>query len=224
MFLVSTSVSEPLGIFGGTFDPVHVGHLRLAEEAREQLGLASVLWVPAGQPPHRGGPVVAASERLAMVKAATAENPAFAVDPAEVLSAQPSYTVPTLERLRGEQGGGRPLVLLLGADAFAGLPGWHRWRDLWALAHVAVAHRPGFPIEPASLPPALAAEFFQRRCDDPSTLASSAAGSIVSFAMTQLAVSATQIRQLLANGKSTRYLLPEAVIAYIQQHQLYSPA
>lgn len=224
MSLVSMSVSEPLGIFGGTFDPIHIGHLRLAEEAREQLGLASVLWVPAGQPPHRGGPAVSASDRLAMVAAATADNPAFAVDPAEVQSTLPSYTVPTLERLRGEHGASRSLVLLLGADAFAGLPAWHRWQDLFALAHVAVSHRPGFPIEPASLPAALATEFSRRRSDDPRTLASMPAGSIVTFAMTQLAVSATQIRQLLANGKSTRYLLPEAVIAYIQQRQLYSPA
>jgi len=216
-------VSDPLGIFGGTFDPIHIGHLRLAEEAREHLDLSEVLWVPAGQPPHRGGPTVSAGHRLALVRAATAGHPAFRVDPAEVESDQPSYTVLTLERLRGLHGAQRPLVLLLGADAFAGLPGWHRWQEIFSLAHIAVAHRPGFPIAAASLPPVLAEIFAQRRVDDPADLAQAPAGAVVTFAMTQLAVSATQIRQLLANGKSTRYLLPEAVIAYIHQHQLFLP-
>jgi nicotinate-nucleotide adenylyltransferase len=219
---VSTSVSELLGIFGGTFDPVHVGHLRLAEEACEHLGLQQVLWIPAGQPRHREPPRVTAQHRLDMVRLATAGNPAFLVDGSEALSPQASYTVPTLERLRSAEGSQRPLVLLLGADAFAGLPTWHRWHELFALAHIAVSHRPGFPIGPASLPEALAVEFEQRRRADPAELHNTAAGSICTFAMTQLAVSATQIRALLANGKSARYLLPEAVIAYIQQHQLYS--
>lgn len=216
-------MSDLLGIFGGTFDPVHVGHLRLAEEACEHLGLGQVLWVPAGQPRHREAPQVTASHRLDLVRLAVADNPAFAVDAGEVESAQPSYTVPTLERLRGIHGAARPLVLLLGADAFAGLPTWHRWRELFALAHVAVSHRPGFPVGPASLPAALADEFAARHAADPSVLRQAPAGRIVTFAMTQLAVSATQIRALLANGKSARYLLPEAVIAYIQQHHLYSP-
>lgn len=132
----------PLGLFGGTFDPVHLGHLRLAEEAREALGLASVRWIPAGQPPHRGAPRLSGAHRLAMVRLAVAGNPAFQVDGAEVESPGPSYTVTTLERLRRELGPEQPLVLLLGADAFAGLPGWHRWQALLGLAHLVVLHRP----------------------------------------------------------------------------------
>lgn len=210
---------EPIGIFGGTFDPVHFAHLRLAEEAVDHLGLGSVRWIPAGQPPHRGTPQVTAGQRLEMVRLATADNPAFRVDAAEVEAARPSYTVPTLERLRAELGAEQPLVLLVGADAFAGLPGWHRWQDIFALAHLAVSHRPGFPVEPASLPPALAAEFAARRCDAGGLVR--AAGGIVTFAMTQLAISATQIRQLLANRRSPRYLLPAAVLDYIDRHLLY---
>ena len=211
----------PLGIFGGTFDPVHYGHLRLAEEAALQLGLAGVRWIPAGQPPHRGAPQVTGAQRLAMVSRSTAGNPLFSVDPAEVLASEPSYTVHTLERLRAELGTAQPLVLLVGADAFAGLPTWHRWRELLALAHLAVSHRPGFPIAAESLVPELAEEFSRRRSDDPAVLATAPAGRIVSFAMTQLAISATQIRKLLANGLSPRYLLPDAVLDYIQTHQLY---
>ena len=211
----------PLGLFGGTFDPVHLGHLRLAEEAAMHLGLAGVRWIPAGQPPHRGRPQVTAAQRLAMVLRSTAENPLFSVDPVEVEASAPSFTVHTLERLRAELGEQRPLVLLVGADAFAGLATWHRWQDLFALAHLAVAHRPGFPIAGSSLPAELAEEFQHRRSDDPAVLRQAPAGRITSFAMTQLAISATQVRKLLANGLSVRYLLSDSVIEYIHCHQLY---
>ena len=134
-----------------------------------------------------------------------------------VNDARPSYTVPTLERLRttDEFGPQRPLVLLVGADAFSGMAGWHRWESLFDLAHIAVAHRPGFPVNAASLPTQVAAAYQQRLSSSPAALQDAPAGRIVTFAMTQLAVSATQIRTLLLNGRSPRYLLPEAVIAYI---------
>ena len=214
-------MSDALGLFGGTFDPVHYGHLRLAEESIAHLGLGAVRWIPAGQPPHRERPQVTAAQRLRMVRQATAGNPRFYVDPAEVEAAAPSYTVLTLERLRLELGDRLPLVLLVGADAFAGLASWHRWRDILELAHVAVSHRPGFPVEPASLPRELAAEFAARRLLDAGGLGESPGGGIVTFAMTQLAISATQIRKLLANGLSARYLLPDDVLDYIQTHSLY---
>ena len=212
---------EPLGLFGGTFDPVHFGHLRLAEEAIGHLGLGGVRWIPAGQPPHRGRPQVTGRQRLEMVLRSTAGNPLFSVDASEVEAAAPSYTVTTLERLRGELGAEQPLVLLVGADAFAGLPTWHRWRDIFALAHIAVSHRPGFPVAAASLPPELAAEFVARRLDDPAGLRLAPAGAIATFTMTQLAISATQLRALFANGKSARYLLPDSVLDYITRNQLY---
>ena len=213
----------PLGIFGGTFDPVHYGHLRLAEEAASALELAAIRWIPAGQPALRDTPRVTAGQRLAMVRLATADNPRFEVDASEVTAARPSYTVPTLERLRSAAhcGGRRSLVLLLGADAFAALPGWHRWQSLFALAHLAVAHRPGFPLDRAQLPPELAASCRDRFCSTPAELAAAPAGRVVTFAMTQLAISATRVRQLLASGESVRYLLPDPVIAYIRRHRLY---
>lgn len=214
-------MSEPLGIFGGTFDPVHFGHLRLAEESIGHLGLGGVRWIPAGQPPHRGAPQVTAAQRLEMVRRSTAGNPRFSVDASEVEAAAPSYTVHTLERLRKEFGDTQSLVLLVGADAFAGLASWHRWQEFFSLAHIAVSHRPGFPVEMASLPPALASEFQARRLTDVAGLKASAGGAIVTFAMTQLAISATQIRKLLANDLSARYLLPDAVLDYIQTHSLY---
>lgn len=214
-------LSEPLGLFGGTFDPVHFGHLRLAEESIAHLGLGGVRWIPAGQPPHRGVPQVTAQQRLEMVRLAMANNARFSLDPSEVEAEAPSYTVHTLERLRRELGPLQSLVLLVGADAFAGLATWHRWRDIFALAHVAVSHRPGFPVEISSLPHELASEFTDRRRADVRGLKASPAGGIVTFAMTQLAISATQIRKLLANELSARYLLPDSVLDYIQTHSLY---
>ena len=214
------TLTEPLGLFGGTFDPVHFGHLRLAEEAIGNLGLGGVRWIPAGQPPHRGAPQVTGQQRLEMVLRSTAGNARFSVDASEVEAAAPSYTVHTLERLRDEIGLDRPLVLLVGADAFAGLPTWHRWRDLFGLAHIAVAQRPGFPVAAGNLPPELAAEF-TTRLSDAAGLQPAPAGGIVTFTMTQLAISATLLRELLATGKSVRYLLPDGVLDYINLYQLY---
>lgn len=223
---------QPLGIFGGTFDPVHLGHLRLAEEAREQLVLPEVRWIPAGQPPHRAGPRVASRHRLAMVRAATADNPAFSVDSAEVESDAPSYTVTTLERLRGLEGA-RPLVLLLGADAFLGFTRWHRWRDIVELAHLAVLTRPGFQFDPAKVAagegmPADAelAELIEGRRlapGDRAPLRERPAGSLVFLPMAPLAISATDIRARLGEARSVRYLLPPSVIDYIAANRLYRP-
>ncbi len=211
---------EPLGLLGGTFDPVHYGHLRLAEEAREALDLAGVRWLPAGRPPHRQAPRVAAAHRLEMVRQAVSGNPAFTVDDAETASGEPSYTVTTLERVRAEQGS-RPLVLLMGADAFLGLATWHRWREILALTHIGVAARPGFELSPEALPAELAAACADRLGADAGVLGAAPAGCVVQFAMTPLAISASLLRARLAAGLSARYLLPDPVREYIDRHHLY---
>jgi len=159
-----------------------------------------------------------------MVRLAIAGHPRFELDAAEVEAAQPSYTVPTLERLRrpeflGEQ---ESLVLLLGADAFAGIADWHRWLALFDLAHIAVAHRPGYPVDADRLSPALADIFRARFTADPAALNASPAGRITTFPMTPLDISATRIRTLLSKGQSARFLMPDAVIDFIQQHHFYS--
>lgn len=211
----------PLGIFGGTFDPIHLGHLQLAQDALECLQLAQIRWIPAGRPPHRSSPAVAAADRLRMVQLAIADHPGFACDPAEVNSTASSYTIHTLERLRAELGADRPLVLLMGADAFAGLTTWHRWQEILHYAHIGLAHRPGYTIDARQLPEALSKEFFLRHQTDPTMLNTAAAGLIVSYPMIQLDISATRIRSLLAEGRSVRYLLPAKVLDYIDQHHLY---
>ena len=218
------TAASPLGVFGGTFDPVHFGHLRLAEEASDALQLERVRWIPAGQPALRNAPRVGPAQRLDMVRLAISDNPRFELDSAEVDAEQTSFTVPTLERLRQTHGCGpdRPLVLLVGADAFAGMGGWHRWESLFDLAHIAVAHRPGYAIEAKHLPSALADVFQRRFCDNPGLVMEAPAGYIVPFAMTSLDISATKIRTLLAKGLSVRYLMPENVIAHIHDHRFYT--
>ena len=210
-----------LGLFGGTFDPPHIGHLRLAIEAREALGLAEVCLVPAGNPPLRDVPHGAAGHRLAMVERAIAGMEGFSVDPGEVHdAARPSYTVATLERQRQRHGTARPLVLLLGADAFSRLEAWQRWRELFGLAHLAVATRPGHELTVGAGATPLDREFAARR-GEAADLARAPAGRIACFAITALEISATAIRQRLALGLGVRYLVADAVLDYIDCHQIY---
>jgi nicotinate-nucleotide adenylyltransferase len=212
---------QAIGIFGGTFDPIHFGHLRLAEEMAEGLELSQVRFIPAGQPPHRGTPRTAATHRLEMVRRAIAGNPHFEVDSREVQRPDPSYTVDTLTALRAELGNEQPLWLLLGADAFLGLPTWHEWRRLFELANIAVAARPGARIlQSDSLPDDLKQEVSQRQ--QTSGAAAGPAGAVLLLQMTPLDISATAIRDTLARQGSARYLLPDAVLDYIHEHQLYA--
>lgn len=216
--------TAPIGVLGGTFDPIHYGHLRLAEELGERLRLEEVRFVPSGTPPHRSAPAVTADHRLAMVQLAVAGNARFKVDAREVRRAGPGYTFDTLKELRAEAGEARPLALLLGADAFLEFATWHRWREIFGLAHVAVAHRPGFPVEQwtARMPQPLAREYSARLMQQPLATHLSPSGGIVVVPFTALDISATAIRDMLQAGASPRYLLPAAVLDYIRSHELYS--
>jgi nicotinate-nucleotide adenylyltransferase len=206
---------------GGTFDPVHHGHLRLAEEAAEHLGLARVRWIPSGSPGHRGAPRTDGRHRLAMVRLAVQDNPRFVVDDAEALGDEPRFTIDTLRRLRAALDAALPLVLIIGADQLHRLDTWRAWRELLDLAHFAVAERPGYKLAPEALPAAVAAEW-QRRGAAPEALRAEPGGRMSAFPSTSLAISASDIRRRLATGASVRYLLPPEVLAYIRTHRLYS--
>lgn len=216
--------TAPIGVLGGTFDPIHHGHLRLAEELGATLRLQAVRLVPSATPPHRTAPQVAAGHRLAMTRLATAGNSLFQVDEREMRRAGPGYTFDTLGGLRAEIGATQPLVLIVGADAFLEFATWHRWHEIFALAHVAVAHRPGFPVERWSerMPQPLAREYSARLMQQPLAIHLAPAGGVAVVPFTALDISATAIRGMLKGGASPRYLLPDAVLDYIRTHKLYS--
>lgn len=211
---------SPLGLLGGTFDPVHYAHLRLATEAIEALGLERVLWIPSGQPGHRGTPSASTTDRLEMLRRALAGEPRFAIDEAEARSPEPTYSVNTLSRLRGSLGATVPLVLIVGADHLLGLQRWREWRRLFDHAHIAVAQRPGHAIERNALDAAVGAEY-DRRLAAPAALGLAPAGTITVFPMTPLDISASAIREALAAGRNARYLLPDSVLDYIEAKRLY---
>jgi nicotinate-nucleotide adenylyltransferase len=208
------------GILGGTFDPVHLGHVALAEAALAGLPLGEVLWLPSGSPGHRAPPVASARDRLAMLRLTTAGNPRYRIDDGELARSEPTYTVHTLTRLRAQLGNEQPLALLLGSDSFLSLPTWLRWRELFDLAHIAVASRPGHLPSDGGPAPELSAEI-ARRSARPEQLAASAAGRIVRFDMPPMDISASAIRAQLAAGQDTRHLLPAAVLVYIEAQHLY---
>jgi len=213
----------PIGLLGGTFDPIHFGHLRLAEELAEALNIGQVRFIPAGQPPHRGQPRATEAQRLEMARRAVAGNPRFVLDAREIERSAPSYSVDTLSAFRAELPQNTPLVLFMGGDAFLGLTTWHEWRRLFDLAHIAVAHRPGYSLASweDALPDSLRTLLSTRRCEQAAEIAEKPAGRVFLHTITQLDISASQIRDRALRGKSLRYLLPDSVIDYINENHLY---
>jgi nicotinate-nucleotide adenylyltransferase len=219
-------MTHTLGILGGTFDPIHYGHLRFAAEVRAALGLAQMHLVPSGVPPHRAAPVASSEDRLAMTTLGCAEFPGLVADGREVRRAGPSYTVVTLQELHS-QDRQRPLALLLGSDALHGLATWYHWEQIFTLAHLVVVERPGEAFDAEKLPPALREQCERRLTTDPSRLSRGLAGTILRLTVAPQPISATAIRAALARGAAGRAevvgLLPATVLAYIDRNQLYRP-
>ena len=214
---MNDALPRRIGVLGGTFDPVHIGHLRGGLEVAEMMGLDELRLTPNARPPHRDTPHVSAHDRLAMVECAVEGVATLVVDARELQRDKPSYTIDTLELMRAELAAQDQLFLLLGWDAFCGLPTWHRWEELLQHCHILVLQRPDADSEP---PDALRNLLAARSVSDPLAL-TGPNGNIAFVWQTPLAVSATQIRQLLASGKSVRFLVPDAVLAYIDAHGLY---
>ena len=216
---------KAIGILGGTFDPIHYGHLRLAEEMLELANLKQIYFIPTGMPPHRDSPQVSAQHRSAMVQLAIADQPAFVLDEREVERTTPCYTADTLRELRAELGASQPLCLLMGGDAFLQLHTWHEWEQLFELAHIVVGYRPGFTLEEriTTATSALRQHYQQRLCTA-DALSQNPAGGIAELAIPKLEISATLIRSRVAENRSIRYLLPNSVADYIHQHHLYAHA
>ena len=204
-----------LGIYGGTFDPIHYGHLRTALEVKQAVGLDELRLIPSRQPPHRGTPGATPEQRLALLRAALRDaEPGFRIDTRELERPGPSYMVDTLASIRAEIGL-EPLCLIVGLDAFQSL---HRWRDLFGLAHVVVMRRPGAELAFAEELQALLAE---RATEDARALRLQPCGAVHFVEVSQLDISATRIRADFAAGLSPRYLLPDPVLKMIRELGLY---
>ncbi len=210
-----------IGIFGGTFDPIHFGHLRPALEVYQALGLDELRFIPLNQAVHRAQPAAPGEARLRMLRAAVADQPGFLVDPRELDRTGPSHTLDTLVSLRAEFGLQRPLCLLIGGDAFETFADWRQPEQILKLAHLVVMRRPnagGFKD------PRLLAILTKHQSLEPERLRLTSAGTIWYQDVTQLAISATAIRAALAQGQSPRYLLPDAVLAILIANELYASA
>jgi len=207
-----------IGILGGTFDPIHIGHLRSAVDIKQALGLDELRLIPCHIPPHKDYAVTPAKHRLAMANVAVAEQPGLLVDDREINREGPSYTVDTLSQLREELGEGASIILIMGTDAFERLDSWRDWQRLGDLAHIVVLER---PEQSMILSPTLTAYYAQRKTEDVTLLRNKPAGSILLTKQTQLPISATMIRQAIQAGQSIRYLVPDSVWQYIDKHELY---
>jgi len=185
---------RPIGVLGGTFDPVHNAHLAMGRAALGAFDLQRLLWIPTGTPPYRRPPVAAAAHRVAMLRLALAGEPRYAIDERELAPQASGYSVDTLSALRTELGERTPLVLLMGADQYAQSATWHRWQDILRLCRIAVFARPGCAL--GAPPPEI-------------------------VPMAPLAISASEIRARLGRGEAVADLLPPAVLTYIQRHHLY---
>lgn len=216
-------ISSRIGVLGGTFDPIHFAHLRLAEEVAEAFLLDTVRLIPSADPPHRTSPGASAQDRLRMVRLALeSAGDHLVADGSELERVGKSYMVDTLKALR-EENPSESISLILGTDAFIELMTWYEWQQLFTLAHIIVASRPNLPISQLKnkLKGELFAEFEQRNSRDYNTIGSSTHGLIYTYEFTSLEVSGTSLRKRIQNGLSLKYLLPDNVINYIQDYSLY---
>ncbi|WP_166268576.1 nicotinate-nucleotide adenylyltransferase [Marinobacter caseinilyticus] len=205
-------------IYGGTFDPVHHGHLRLAIELKERLNIEQVVLVPCHVPPHRAQPGADSHNRLALLRLAIEGEPGLTVDDRELGRDGVSYTVDTLRQLRAELGADEPIAMVVGTDAFAAFDRWHDWQVIPELAHIIVVNRPGAELTSDGLPAEL---LLARQADSPEQLHARPGGLTLTVDLPLLAISATGIREAIQAGRSPRYLLPDRVWAEIQALGLY---
>jgi len=206
-----------IAMLGGSFDPVHVGHCRVAIEVRDQLQIDQVRLIPCGQPPHREQFIATAAQRLQMLELAVADEPAIVVDDRELRLNRTSYTVYTLTDLRKEFVQ-QPICLIIGVDAYQQLATWCRWTQLFELAHLIVVQRPGYQVITSTV---VAQYTEQRRISNPQQLFQERSGMLYFLEIPALDISSTRIKQLAATGKSIRYLVPDAVYNWIRDNQMY---
>lgn len=211
-------IKQAIGILGGTFDPIHFGHLRTALELYQALDLAEVRLIPCYQPVHRKMPVATPEQRFAMVQKAVALEPGLKADPIEIERRGPSYTIDTLKALR-MAAAKTPFCIIMGIDALLNFPSWHKWEEILDLSHLVIVHRPQYQLPQTGI----VADLLKKRLiTDVDRLHNDLAGNILLQPVTALEISATEIRKLIAKGLSPRFLLPDSVYDYIKQQGTYS--
>ena len=208
---------KTLGIFGGTFDPIHIGHLRMALELKQQLKLDEMRLLPCYLPPHRATPGASAEQRVAMLKLALQDCADLRVDTRELQRDKPSYTFDTLSELRTELSEQTSICLCMGMDSFVSLDQWHEWRQLIRLAHIVVVERPGYQLPESGA----VADLLRRHRADADVITAAPAGAVVVSSPGLLPISATAIRTQINAGDSPQFLLPDAVWNYIRAQGLY---
>lgn len=227
--MTRASDARRIGLFGGTFNPIHLGHLRAAEEVREALDLARIDFIPSNVPPHKrehdGDPIAPAAQRFAWVEAAIAEHPRFAIDRVELDREGPSYLVDTLAAIRRRNPEARPPVFIVGEDAFAEMGSWRKPEELFALSDFAVMTRPPGRLDDlaARIPDVVRSAFTFAEAGRVA-LHRHAGTRIDLVPITALDVSSSQIRRACRDGRSIRWLVPEAIRAAIEDSRCYAPA
>lgn len=215
----SPSEKKGIAVLGGTFDPVHIGHLRSAIEVREKLRVDKVKLIPSWQPPHRDTPGATPDQRLEMLRRCTKGIDFLDVDDREILRGGMSYSIDTLKSIRAELYDDVPLIMVLGLDAFQLLDEWHEWQQLLDYAHIAVLTRPG--ADEGALRKELADFSQEKFVENPLCLHNGGSGMICRLTLTQLEVSSSEVREIFRSGRSPAYIVPGEVIAYIHENGLY---
>lgn len=206
-------------IYGGTFDPIHYGHLKSVTALAKEVSLRQVIIMPNNVPPHRPQPQASSEQRKTMVELAIADNPLFALDCRELERSTPSWTVETLEQIRAEKGPQQPLAFIIGQDSLVSLPRWHRWESLLSLCHLLVCQRPGYPLTMET--PEWQQWLETHRTHSVEALHQRPAGQIFMAPTPLYDISATTIRERLESGQDCDDLVPAAVLHFIRQHHLY---
>lgn len=218
---IAHTPNSAIGILGGTFNPIHFGHLRMAEELAEGLGLNQVRFIPSANPPHKDRPLISAQQRAAMVALAIQQNQAFMLDTRELARDGASYTIDTLISLRDELGTEASITLFMGSDAFTQFDTWHRWQEIIEHCHIALVQRPQLNSEKHRLSKTLETFLHNHYSENSEELQHSPSGIVTMRQITALDISSTDIRHALKRGNSVRYLMPDNVIDYIEQQHLY---
>ncbi len=210
---------KTISVLGGTFNPIHFGHLRMAQELADTLNFDEVRFIPSANPPHKNTPTISAEHRAAMVRLGIANNPIFTFDDCELRRTGASYTIDTLHDLRAELGTQASITLFMGSDAFTEFDTWHRWQEIIQLCHIALVQRPRTAGN--KLPKILETFLQHHYTENSGDLRTSPAGFITIRQVTALDISSTAIREAVHCQQSIRYLMPDSVIDYIHTHQLY---